>query len=169
MNTFTKTVGAVVVSLALTCGVQASQAAEKVGYVNSQLVFQHMAKSSGLNDVIKKAFQSRFSELDSLRKSVQSKKNAYRKNSQLMKLDEKVKKRREIEWLEAELAFKDKTLQEDIARREKEESAKIGKKLKNAVFKVADAAGYDLVIDASAVLYAKPQDDISEKVLKLVK
>lgn len=169
MNSFTKTVGAVAVSLTLTLGVQASQAAEKVGYVNSQLVFQQMAKNARLETVIQKAFKSRFDELDSLKKSAQSKAAKYRKDGQLMGVEEKVKLRREIEWLEAQIAYKDKILKEDISRREKAESKKIGDKLKNAVFSVAEKAGYDLVIDSASVLYAKPQDDISKQVLKAVK
>lgn len=169
MNIFTKTVGGVVVSLALTCGVQAAQAAEKVGYVNSQLVFQQMAKNAGLNTVIQREFKTRINEVEGLKKSFNSKAQNFQKNAPLMSDDDKIKAQRELAEIRSQIKLKGDALNQDIAKREKEESKKIGNKLKDAVFKVAEKAGYDLVIDASAVLYAKPQDDISKKVLDSVK
>ncbi|TBT33817.1 molecular chaperone, partial [Vibrio parahaemolyticus] len=50
-----------------------------------------------------------------------------------------------------------------------EEKAKLFKTIQDAVKKVADKKGYDLVIDISALQYGKPEYNISEDVIKALK
>ena len=54
-------------------------------------------------------------------------------------------------------------------RRQMEERNKLLSRIQDAVKKVADSEGYDVVIDANAVAYASNAKDITADVLKQVK
>lgn len=169
MNKFTKIASSALVAFAFTCGVQASQAAEKVGYVNSQYVFQQLAKKTNLNSKIQNTFKSRINQVKSLQSRYKSKMDKYKKNYSLMKTDDKIKAQREIASLQSDLKLKGEALKQDIAKEEREQSRKLGSKIKQAVTTVAKSGHYDLVIDASAVLYATSNDDLSKKVLNAIR
>ena len=58
-------------------------------------------------------------------------------------------------------------MREDINIRKNEELANLQDRINNAVKKVSEAEGYDLVM-YSGVAYASTKIDITEKVLKLL-
>jgi outer membrane protein len=64
---------------------------------------------------------------------------------------------------------KAQALEKSSARREQQEKAKLFKSIQDAVQKVAEKEGYDLVIDITALQYAKPEYNISEDVIKALK
>ncbi|MCV5801955.1 OmpH family outer membrane protein, partial [Escherichia coli] len=75
----------------------------------------------------------------------------------------------DIAKLDSEYKVKAQALEKASARREAEEKAKLFKTIQDAVKKVADKNGYDLVIDISALQYGKPEYNISEDVIKALK
>ena len=83
--------------------------------------------------------------------------------------DEVEKLRIDIAKLDSEYKVKAQALEKASERREAEEKAKLFKTIQDAVKKVADKNGYDLVIDISALQYGKPEYNISEDVIKALK
>ncbi|MGX6655626.1 OmpH family outer membrane protein, partial [Vibrio cholerae] len=53
--------------------------------------------------------------------------------------------------------------------REAEEKQKLFKVIQDAVKKVAEKEGYDIVLDTSSMQYGKPEHNLSEKVIKAIK
>jgi outer membrane protein len=45
----------------------------------------------------------------------------------------------------------------------------MGKLIQDAVSKIAEAEGYDIVVDSQALQYAKPDQNLTEKVLAELK
>ena len=64
---------------------------------------------------------------------------------------------------------KAQAFEQDNRRRQMEERNKILSRIQDAVQKVADSEGYDVVIDQNAVAYAAKSKDITADVLKQVK
>ena len=79
------------------------------------------------------------------------------------------KLQREMASLESDYKLKAKALQEDQRRRGAEEEQKLVQKIRQAIQDVAKREGYDIVLDANAVLHASPKDDLSTKVISAVK
>jgi outer membrane protein len=67
-----------------------------------------------------------------------------------------------------ELAKKGQPLQQNIQRRSNEERNKLLGLIKQAIDSVAAKQGYDLVLNAGAVAFAKEEHDLSEQVLQQV-
>jgi outer membrane protein len=92
-----------------------------------------------------------------------------KRDGELMSSSERTKLQREMASLESDYKLKAKALQEDQRRRGAEEEQKLVQKIRKAIQDVAKREGYDIVVDANAVLYASPKDDLSSKVISAVK
>ena len=87
-------------------------------------------------------------------------------NANLTSADRRSKQRQATN-LKIEFQRKQRELREDINIRKNEELANLQDRINNAVKKVSEAEGYDLVM-YSGVAYASKKIDITEKVLKLL-
>ena len=76
---------------------------------------------------------------------------------------------REIASLQSDYKLKAQALDEDNRRRQGEERQKLIMQVQQTVEKVANKEGYDMVVDAATLLWAKPEDNLSEKVIKAIK
>ncbi|WWE57963.1 OmpH family outer membrane protein [Parasalinivibrio latis] len=169
MNRMVKAAGLSLAIISASFYAQAADAAQKIGYVATNQAMQQLAKQSNLGDKLRKEFKDRIDEVKRLEEKAKTKVDKLKRNGELMSADERTKLQREIQSMESDFKLKVQALQEDQRRRGAEEEQKLVKKLKDAINAVAKKEGYDMVIDANAVLYAKPSDDLSAKVIKAVK
>ena len=70
--------------------------------------------------------------------------------------------------IRAELQEKAQPLQQAVQRRQNEEQTKLLGLVKQAIDAVAQAESFDMVLNANAVTFVKPEFDISQKVLQQV-
>lgn len=73
---------------------------------------------------------------------------------------------RKMESLKSEYQLKGKALDEDLRRRQGEEQNKLLVKVQKAINTIAEKDQYDLVLQRGAVIYVKPNADISGKVVE---
>lgn len=71
-----------------------------------------------------------------------------------------------MEALKSEYQLKGKALDEDLRRRQGEEQNKLLVKVQKAINTIAEKEKYDLVLQRGAVIYVKPNADISGKVVE---
>lgn len=147
----------------------AAEAAQKIGYVATGPVLAQMAKTSNVNEQLRKEFKDRIAEVDRLRDRLEKGVDKLQRNGELMSEAERTKLQRELQALDADFKLKAKNLQEDQRKRGAEEERKLVQKLQKTIETIAKKEGYDMVINSQAVMYASPKDDLSEKVLKAVK
>lgn len=86
-----------------------------------------------------------------------------------MKQSEREKQEKELMAKRDQFAEKAQKFEEDNRRRQMEERNKILSRIQDSIKSVAAKEGYDVVIDANAVAYAKDSVDITSKVQKQVK
>ncbi|WP_198599318.1 OmpH family outer membrane protein [Vibrio sp. 10N.261.55.A7] len=164
-----KAAGVSLVVLSSSFFAQAAEAAQKVGYVNSAQVFQALPQREVVLQKMQEEFKDRAAELKSIQAQAQTKMETLNRDGSLLSESEVEKLRVEISQLESNFKIKGQSLEKASARREAEEKQKLFKMIQDAVTKVAEKEGFDLIVEAQALQYAKPELDISEKVIESLK
>ncbi|MGG4608885.1 molecular chaperone Skp [Providencia sp. Me31A] len=155
------------VSIAL--AMSAGAYAEKIAIVNVGEIFQNMPAREAVAKQLESEFKSRATELQNLEKDLQTRVEKLRRDGATMKQSEREKLESELMTKRDQFAEKAQKFEEDNRRRQGEERAKILSRIQDSIKSIAAKEGYDIVIDANAVAYAKDSTDITSKVQKQVK
>ncbi|OQK27794.1 outer membrane protein OmpH [Vibrio parahaemolyticus] len=169
LNKMIKAAGIGLLVLSSSMFANAAEAAQKIAYVNTAQVFQALPQREVVLQKMQKDFKSKADELKSIQAQAKTKIEKLQRDAELLGQEEIEKLRIDIAKLDSEYKVKAQALEKASARREAEEKAKLFKTIQDAVKKVADKKGYDLVIDISALQYGKPEYNISEDVIKALK
>ncbi|MCY9844474.1 OmpH family outer membrane protein [Vibrio caribbeanicus] len=146
-----------------------TEAAQKVGYVNTAQVFQALPQREVVLQTMQKEFKEKADELKKLQSDAKSKIEKLQRDKELLSQDDIEKLRIDIAKLDSEYKVKAQAFEKATARREAEEKAKLFKVIQDAVKKVAEKEGYDIVVDIQTMQYGKPEFNISEQVIKKLK
>ncbi|MGF1715682.1 OmpH family outer membrane protein [Photobacterium chitinilyticum] len=147
----------------------AAEAAQKVGYVATGQAMAQLAKRYNVAEKLRGEFKDRIDELRGIESRMKTKVDKMKRDGELMSSSDRTKLQREMASLESNYKLKAKALQEDQRRRGAEEEQKLVQKIRKAIQDVAKREGYDIILDANAVLHASPKDDLSSKVISAVK
>ncbi|MGF1702434.1 OmpH family outer membrane protein [Photobacterium makurazakiensis] len=169
MKQWIKAAGLSLVILSSSMYAQAAEAAQKVGYVATGQAMQELAQRYNVAEKLRGEFKDRIDELRGIENRMKTKVDKMQRDGELMSSSERTKLQREMASLESDYKLKAKALQEDQRRRGAEEEQKLVQKIRQAIQDVAKREGYDIVIDANAVLHANPKDDLSSKVISAVR
>ncbi|SJZ68676.1 outer membrane protein OmpH [Vibrio cincinnatiensis] len=148
---------------------QAADAAQKIGFINTAQVFQALPQREVVLQQMQEEFKDKAAELQSLQAQAKTMIERLRRDSELMSQDDVDKLRIEIGQLDSTYKIKAQALEQASARREAEEKQRLFKIIQDAVQKVAEKEGYDIIVDVSAMQYGKAQYNISEKVIQAIK
>ncbi|EKT58245.1 molecular chaperone Skp [Providencia burhodogranariea] len=155
------------VSLAL--AMSAGAYADKIAVVNVGEIFQNMPARETVAKQLENEFKSRATELQNMEKDLQSRVETLRRDAATMKQSDREKAEKELMTKRDQFAEKAQKFEEDNRRRQSEERNKILSRIQDSIKSVAAKEGYDVVIDANAVAYAKDSVDITSQVQKQVK
>ncbi|AWK81161.1 TPA: OmpH family outer membrane protein [Photobacterium damselae] len=169
MKQWVKAAGLSLVILSSSMYANAAEAAQKIGYVATGQAMAQLAKRYNVQDKLRKEFSGRVNELRSLEKKMKAKIDKLKRDGAVMSDSDRTKLQRELASLESDYKLKAQALAEDQRRRGQEEEQKLVMKIRTAIDSVAKKEGYNLVLDANAVLFASKKDDLSQKVISAVK
>ncbi|EEZ40342.1 TPA: OmpH family outer membrane protein [Photobacterium damselae] len=169
MKQWVKAAGLSLVILSSSMYANAAEAAQKIGYVATGQAMAQLAKRYNVQDKLRKEFSGRVNELRSLEKKMKAKIDKLKRDGAVMSDSDRTKLQRELASLESSYKLKAQALAEDQRRRGQEEEQKLVMKIRTAIDSVAKKEGYNLVLDANAVLFASKKDDLSQKVISAVK
>ncbi|HIF9530484.1 TPA: OmpH family outer membrane protein [Photobacterium damselae] len=169
MKQWVKAAGLSLVILSSSMYANAAEAAQKIGYVATGQAMAQLAKRYNVQDKLRKEFSGRVNELRSLEKKMKAKIDKLKRDGAVMSDSDRTKLQRELASLESSYKLKAQALAEDQRRRGQEEEQKLVMKIRTAIDSVAKKEGYNLVLDANAVLFASEKDDLSQKVISAVK
>ncbi|QJR81780.1 OmpH family outer membrane protein [Alteromonas pelagimontana] len=144
-------------------------AEQKIGIVDVQGVFQAMPQAAEISNNIQMEFKEQIDEVNQLQKDGQFFAERLQRDAATMNEQEKKELQQKILDVREKLAEKGQPLQQNIQRRSNEERNKLLGLIKQAIDSVAAKQGYDLILNAGAVSYAKDENDLSEQVLEQVK
>ncbi len=143
-------------------------AEQKIGVVDVQGVFQAMPQAAEISNNIQMEFKDQIEEVNQLQRDGQFFAERLQRDAATMSEQEKKELQQKILDVREQLAEKGQPLQQNIQRRSNEERNKLLGLIKQAIDAVAAKEGYDLVLNAGAVSFAKEDHDLSEKVLQQV-
>ncbi|MCL4165311.1 UNVERIFIED_CONTAM: hypothetical protein GTU68_053262 [Idotea baltica] len=114
-------------------------------------------------------FKDKAAELQSIQAEAKTKIEKLKRDGELLGPDEVEKLRIEVGQLDSKYKIKAQALEKASQRREAQEKQKLFKVIQDAVTKVAEKEGYDMIVDIQALQYGKPEYNISEQVIKSLK
>jgi outer membrane protein len=164
-----KAAGVSLVVLTSSFFANAAEAAQKVGYINTAQVFQELPQREVVLQKMQEEFKDKADELKAIQAEAKTKIEKLQRDGELLGQDEVEKLRVEIAQLDSKYKIKGQALEKASARREAQEKQKLFKVIQDAVKKVSEKEGYDIIIDIQTMQYGKPEFNISEKVINELK
>ncbi len=143
----------------------AAQADVKIGVVDVPLVLSKLPQKDEVGEKLKKEFADRVQKVEKMRSELQSLEGKLQKDGALMSESEQSEQLRKLKSLQAQYQIEGQSLDEDSRRRQAEERNTLLQKVKTAIDAVAAREGFDVVLQGGGVVYAKPNMDLSEKVI----
>ena len=143
-------------------------AEQKIGAVNVQAIFQSMPQAAGIQEQIAAEFKDKTEEVSRLEKDIKYYLEKNQRDAATMSAKEKKELEEKIIALRGEYTGKAQPLQQEIQKRLQEEQNKLIGLIKQGVDAVAAKEKYDVVLNANAVTYINPKNDISKLVLEQI-
>ena len=137
MKNLIKVAGLTLVILFSSLSASAAQAAQKIGYVATANVMEQIAKKNGLQEKLRREFQARAKEVESLQARLKNGVDRLRRDAKVMSEKDRTKLQRDLQAMESDFNLKVKNLREDQARRLSEEQRKLLDKVQAAIQTVA--------------------------------
>lgn len=144
----------------------AAHADVKIGVVDVPLVLSKLPQKDEVSDKLKKEFADRVQKVEKMRTELQALENKLQKDGAVMSENEQSEQLRKLKSLQAQYQIEGQSLDEDSRRRQAEERNTLLQKVKTAIDAVAEREGFDVVLQGGGVVYAKPNIDLSDKVIR---
>jgi outer membrane protein len=146
----------------------AAFAAQKIGVVNVQGIFQAMPQAATIQESIGAQFKDKTEEVSRLEKDIKYYLEKNQRDAATMSAKEKTELEGKIIALREEYTAKAQPLQQEIQNRLKEEQNKLLGLIKQGIDSVAAKGKYDVILNANSVAYINPELDVSKLVLEQV-
>ncbi|MGL5360772.1 MAG: OmpH family outer membrane protein [Shewanella sp.] len=140
--------------------------AESIAVVDMGAVFEQLPQREQISQSLKSEFGDRMAEVQKMQDEMRSMMEKQQRDGALMNDTQKTELSRKFEALKSDYQLKGKALDEDLRRRQGEEQNKLLVKVQKAINTIAEKEKYDLVLERRAVVYVKPNADISGKVVE---
>jgi len=128
--------------------------AEKIAVVDMGAVFEQLPQREQISQSLKKEFGDRMADVQKMQEEMRSLMEKQQRDGALMNDAQKTELVRKMESLKSEYQLKG------------EEQNKLLVKVQKAINTIAEKDQYDLVLQRGAVIYVKPNADISGKVVE---
>ena len=140
--------------------------AEKIAVVDMGEVFEQLPQREQISKSLKAEFGDRVAEVQKMQEEMRSLVEKQQRDGALMSDTQKTELVRKMDSLKSEFQLKGKALDEDMRRRQGEEQNKLLVQVQKAIKTIAGKENYDLVLQRGAVIFVKPEADISGKVVE---
>lgn len=140
--------------------------AEKLAVVDMGQVFEQLPQREQISKSLKAEFGDRVAEVQKMQEEMRSLVDKQQRDGALMSETQKTELVRKMESLKSDFQLKGKALDEDMRRRQGEEQNKLLVQVQKAINTIAGKEDYDMVLQRGAVIFVKPEADISSKVVE---
>ncbi len=168
MNTVLKSV-ALAALMSISVFANSAAAQQKIGVVNFQLVFQNLPETQMIESTVQEKMKPQNDELRSLEAQMTKLGEDFQRDQATLSNREKVEIQRKMEVLEATYKIKGQAFNEDAQRYMQQERNQVLAKIAREAEVVAKAESFDVVLDATTVIYAAEAIDLSQKLIAKLK
>lgn len=167
MNKFNKGILAAAV-LGTSMLSSAAMAAQKIGVVNVQGIFQSLPQAAVIQENIRNEFKDQIEEIGRMEKDIKYYMEKRERDAATMSDAERKELEEKLISLRDEYAGKTQPLQQQIQTRQGEERDKLLGLIKQAIDGIAEKENYDLVLNSNAVAYMAEANNLSQQVVDQV-
>jgi outer membrane protein len=146
-----------------------AEAAQKVGYVSTGYLMSKLPQREAIVKNLQQQNRDDQAELQKLEAKINTKIEQAKRDRELLGEEGLQKLQIEIASLQKEGQLKVNKFKKEQKEREYNAQREMGKLIQDAVTKIAETEGYDMVIDSQALQYSKPDLNLTEKVLAELK
>ncbi len=168
MKKFIKSIVITVAASSMLLAGSVLAASPKIAVVNVQDVMSKIPQTQAIMQSLENEFKDEKAALTQLEKDIKYFQEKKKRDSSIMS-------KKEIEELDAkirknylEYQTKGKAFQQKTSARQNEETNKILALVRQAIDNIAAKGKYDLILEQKAVVFSKPETDISDEVVKQV-
>jgi outer membrane protein len=148
-----------------------ASASAKVGVINVQVAITSTAEGKQAAAELQSKFAPRQAELENMRKQMDDLQTRLRTGQTTLSDDEKVRLAREGDQLNRSYQRKQQEAQDDFNDEQQDVVNRIGRKMVAILDKYSKENGYAVILDTSAqqtpVVYAAPQNDVTQDIIRL--
>ena len=149
-----------------TCGGTAA-AQSKIGFVNTQKIFDESEPAKRASKKLEGEFSRREKEINDLGTRLRLESEKLEKDGPVLSETQRVQRQRALTELDRDFQRKQREFREDVSQRRNEEFAAVLQLANSTLKDIAVKEGYDAIFQDAA--YANPKHDITQKVLDLLK
>lgn len=154
----------VIGSMAVVTNVAVAQ--EKMAVVDVGAVFQQLPEREEIAQNLQREFNDRIERMQEREGEIGELRDRIQRDEQIMSEDEYTQSMMEFQQRLQEAQQAGQQLNEEMRRRQAEERDRVLRRMQEVIAQIADAEGYDLVLEASGIAYARDSLDISNRVLE---
>ena len=165
MKNFFKVVTLAVV-MASSSLVSAAQEAQKMAVVFPSKIMQQSPQREKINKKLQAEFKARIDSLKALEKEISNIESKLERDAELMAESEMTSLKRKRAVKLSEYKLEREAFSEDSRRRQNEEQQKSWATIHDVIKSVATKNGYDVVLNGEQILFAAPELDISNLIIK---
>jgi outer membrane protein len=140
----------------------------KIAFVDIQAVAAKIPQSTAMQETIKKEFAPRIEAVSKLEKDISFNIEKLRRDGPTMSEKQQDELKTTVTSQRQQYEQLARPLDEELRARQAEERNKVLALIKAGIDVVAEREKFDLVLNANAAVYAKPEYDISEAVVTQV-
>jgi len=141
---------------------------QKIAVVNVQEAISQIPQAAALMQTLETEFKDEKAVIEQLQKDLTFEDENLKRNGSLMSEKEKTELQTKMAGLYQQYQVKVKEFQQTVSMRKNEETNKLLALVTQAVDNIAAKDGYDLVISKQAVVFSKPETNITSKVVEQV-
>jgi outer membrane protein len=138
----------------------------KLGYVDLQRALNEVEEGAKAKAALKKEFDEKQKQLDAKQNELKSLKDELDSRGTMMKPEVKQDKLNELQKKLMETQQTYMQLQQELSKREQDATAEIFKKMGVILQTMGEEQGYTLIVEKSAVLYAKGALDLTNELIR---
>lgn len=158
---------AIAMSLTTMPVAQAQSAANiKVAVVDIRSVFEQLPQSRDIAKTIEMEFQERAERLRTMETSMTELQERLQRDEAIMSEKEMQEGAMQLQQQYQEYQERREALGEQLNRRRNEERNRVLGQIQQVVNDIADSEGYDLVLEAGNIAFAKPNFNITDRVIE---
>ena len=147
------------------CGSAAAQS--KIGFVNTQKIFDESEPAKRASKKLETEFAKREKEINDLGTKLRIDSEKLEKDSPVLSESQRVQRQRVLTELDRDFQRKQREFREDVSQRRNEEFAAVLQLANSTLKDIAVKENYDAIFQDAA--YANPKHDITQKVLDVLK
>jgi outer membrane protein len=153
---------------AATVGLQGMAVAQsKIGFVNTQKIFDESEPAKRASKKLESEFAKREKEVNDLGNRLRIESEKFEKDGPVLSETQRLQRQRVLADLDRDFQRKQREFREDVSQRRNEEFAAVLQLANNTLKEIAAKEGFDAIFQDAA--YANPKLDVTQKVLDALK